>query len=299
MPEEIPNSQQPAQGGDGQGQEQKPVMGTTPTSQQAPKPAPTSPEAPKGTEGEQKPNTPPNDNQGEGGEQKVDYEKKFSESSKEAQRLLSLLKNAGIDPETGKPIEAPKEGEQPADGEQPEEPGEPVRAEQQYQPTVFTDEQLKKAIPGFANLPEEQKVLMRDIKSVVSVVSKMQHILNEIVDEREYSKAFKKLTSNEEWKQISEFADEFREFAYTKDNLKTPLETLASSFLYNKGKGGKKPDEKPPAPSGVESGGAGKGEEKGTRQEGYTAEEAEKIRRSDPRRYAQLVRSGKFKIREE
>lgn len=299
MQTETPNSQQPANGGNESGQEQKPVLGTTPTSQQVQKPAPTSDTKPEGTEGEQKPNTPPQDNKGEGGDQKpqINYEEKFAESSREAQRLMDVLKAAGIDPKTGKPIEAPKQDEKPPEeGTQPAQ--EPTREAPQYEAPVLTDEELSKAIPGFANMSEGEKALLRDIKGTTKIIASMQRVLAEIVDEREYNKGFTGLTKKEEWKKIAEFADEFKEFAYTKDNLKVPLETLAASFLYKKGLGTQKPEEKP-APSGVESGGAGKGEEKGTKDEGFTADEAAEIRRNDPKRYQQLVRSGKMKIRDE
>lgn len=300
MPEEIPNSQAPTNGGDGQGQEAKPVMGTTPTSQQVQKPAPTSDEQKaEGTEGEEKkPDTAPN-KEGEGepaGE--PDYKEKFSASSAEAQRLHKLLKDAGIDPTTGKPIEAPAEGEKPQEEQEQAPAEETVRAEQPSDLKPLTDEELAKTIPGFANMSEGEKLLVRDIKSTVKALAKMQEFMAELHDERQFGKDLKALTGKEEWKKIAELSEEFKEFAYKKENLKTPLETLAAAFLHTKGVATEKKPEKPDR-TGLEGGGSGNGEEKDVRNKGYTADEAAHLRKSDPKKYAQLSREGKLKIREE
>lgn len=292
MPDEIPNSPTPPAGNEpnNEAPEPKLPMGTTPTRQRNQQPqAPTTPPAgEQGTEGEQAPATPPEQGQGNDPE---DYKTKFSESSKEALRLLEVLKANGIDPATGQPIA-------PAPSAPAEEPSRPaIRGDQPQQPEIpLTDEQLSKAIPGFANLTEQEKVLIRDTKATVKQIAELKSFVAEIYDEREYGKQFKALTSKEQWKQVAEHAEEFKEYAYKPENLQTPLETLAASFLYTKGLASK-PKPTPPAPTGLEPGsGGGKGDGK-TDKDGFSAEELATIRTTDPKRYANLAKSGKLKLR--
>ncbi len=296
MENEVPNSQAPVPVGNepASGMEsQKPVMGTTPARQQRnqpPAPTANTDDGGKGTEGQQAPATAPQDGQGEP-EDKTDYKEKFSNSSREAQRLLDVLKANGIDPETGKPISQ-------AQSTPAEEPTRlAVRGEQPQQPNIpLTDEQLTAAIPGFANLTDSEKALIRDTKSTVKQISELKNLVAELYDEREYNKQFKALVGKEQWKSIAEHAEEFKEYAYKNENLQTPLETLAASFLYTKGLSDKQKEPKP-QPTGLEPGsGGGKGEGK-TDKDGYTAEEIANIRTTDPKKYAQLAQSGKLKIR--
>lgn len=302
MPEELPNSPAPANGGNEPTTEAKPVMGTTPTSRQPQNSAPTSTEQkPEGTEGEpKKPDTAPQDDKKGEGEPagEPDYKEKFTASSTEAQRLLDIIKKAGIDPKTGQPIEAPASDEQPQQ-EQEQAPAEaPVRGEQPSDTQPLTDEELAKTIPGFANMSPTEKLLVKDLKSTVKVIAKMQEFMTELYDERQFGKDLKTLTTKEEWKAIAENSDEFKEFAYKPDNLKTPLETLAAAFLHMKSDKEKKPEEKPDLP-GLEAGGSGKGEERGTREDGYTPEEMEQLRKKDPKKYNKLASEGKLKLRSE
>lgn len=290
MPDEIPNSPTPPASNEPSNEavEPKMPMGTIPTRQRNQQPqAPTTPPAVEpGTEGEKAPATPPEQGQGNDPE---DYKTKFSESSKEALRLLDVLKAHGIDPATGQPI-APA-----APAEEPTRPA--IRGDQPQQPEIpLTDDQLSKAIPGFANLTEQEKVLIRDTKATVKQIAELKNFVAEIYDEREYGKQFKTLTSKEQWKPIAEHAEEFKEYAYKPENLQTPMETLAASFLYNKGLASK-PKPTPPAPSGLEPGsGGGKGDGK-TDKDGFSAEELATIRTTDPKRYANLAKSGKLKLR--
>lgn len=279
----------------------KPIMGTTPTRQrnQAPEPAaPTTPEGQgEGTEGGQAPAATPQNN-GQGSEPEPDYKVKFSESSKEAQRLLGILKAAGIDPETGQPI-AQADSTPPAPAQEPTRPA--VRGEQPTQPNVpLTDEQLTAAIPGFANLSEAEKNIIRDTKATVKQMAELKNLVAELYDEREFKKQMKDLTGKEQWKAISEHSDEFKEYAYKQENLTVPLETLAASFLYQKGLASKPAEQKPTPPpaAGLEPGsGGGKQGDGKTTADGYTAEELANIRQTDPKKYAQLAREGKLKLR--
>jgi len=283
----------------------KPIMGTTPgghrNTPEPTTPAPTTtPEGGNGTEGGQQPTTTP-ENNGQGDDPTkpveptdVDYKTKFSESSQEAQRLLKVLQEAGLDPKTGQPIAPTGDTPTPTRMEPEGVPQEPTP-----QPTTtLTDDQLAQAIPGFHNLSDAEKTMLRDTKATVRQMAEMQKLVTEMYDERMYNQQVKDLTSKEEWKVISEHAEEFKEFSYKDENLKVPLETLAASFLYTKGLA-TKPAEKPatPPPSGVEPGSGGGVEGSGKTEKGFSTEEIAQIRKTDPKRYAKLAREGKLKVR--
>lgn len=275
------------------GHRNTPDAGTTPAEPAAPTTDPSG----EGTEGGQAPAaTPQNNGQGDDPKPDVDYKTKFSESSKEAQRLLQVLKDAGIDPQTGQPIAAP--GTEQPTGTRTEPEGVPTEPTPQPQ-APLTDDQLAQAIPGFHNLSEAEKTMLRDTKATVKQMAAMQKLVTEMYDERMYKQQFADLTGKDQFKAIAEHADEFKELAYKDENLKVPLETLAGNFLYQKGLAAK-PAEKlaePPAPSGVEPGSGGGKKGAGKTQDGYTAEEIAQIRKTDPKRYAKLAREGKLKVR--
>lgn len=241
----------------------------------------TEPEKPADQKGQEPPKTP---------EDKEDYKTKFSESSKEAQRMLEIMKKHGIDPKTGEKIETTPPKEQPAPATRTNESAPPE------QPPL-TDTQLKTIIPGFENMSEEEKNVLRNVKSTAKELAEMKNLVAEINDERQYNKDFKALTSKEEWKKLAEHADEFKELAYQNENLQTPLETLAASFLYRKGLSNK-PAEKPPAPKGIEPGTNGAKGGSPIVDDEMTPEQASELRKTDPRRYNALVRSKKLTIRE-
>lgn len=281
--------------------EPKLPMGTTPTRQQRntpPAAAEAKPETPaNGTEAQEeeeeaeKQKTTPPAESGQEDEAEIDYKVKFSASSKEAQRLLEVLKANGIDPETGKPIAGAPNTEEEA-----EKPTIPVRGEQPAQPEIpLTDEQLTKAIPGFANLTEQEKAIIRDTKTTAKNIVQLTNLVTELYDERMYNKEFKDLSSKKEWAKLAEFAEEFKEYAYKPEHLKVKMEVLAASFLYGKGT---KTDKQKPAPAtGVEPGSGGGKSKNSGHADGYTADEMAEIRRTDPRRYNQLARDGKLKLK--
>lgn len=303
----APASTEPA-GGKAPSAEPKKPMGTTPGGghRNTPEPAtpdPTTPTTPAeggdGTEGEKAPEATPKQGQGDDPKEPVveniDYETKFSESSKEAQRLLQVIKDAGIDPSTGKPIVESNDNQPAPTRTEPE--GMPREPEPQTQ-APLTDEQLAQAIPGFHNLTEVEKTMLRDTKATVNRLSKMQDLVTEMYDEKAHKKQFAELVAKDQFKALSEHAEEFNELAYKNENLKVPLETLAGNFLYQKGLA-TKPAEKPakPAPSGVEPSSGGGKEGAGKTEAGFTSEEMATIRKTDPKRYAKLAREGKIKIR--
>lgn len=231
----------------------------------------------------------------EGDDKDVDYKKKFSDSSTEAQRMLDLFKSLGIDPKTGKPI-TKTEPDKPAEGTDKL----PVRGEKVEEASIpLTDEEISKAIPGFENLTEPEKAIIRDTKATVKKIAALEKIVAEIHDEKVFNKEFKDLVKKEEWKKLSDLSEEFKEFAYKDENLEVPLATLAAAFLHSKGSGKTKTEKTPP--EGIEKGGGGGKEatDHNKRGEGFTAEEAATIRKTDPKRYSKLIREGKLKIKDE
>jgi hypothetical protein len=264
--------------------EAKPVLGTTPNivRNKQPQPDGEGGKVDTGTEGDEAVITPKKDDT----KPEDDFKTKFSESSKEALRLLEVLKANGIDPATGKPM-------QKADDTQDT----PVfRGEQPQSTTVpLTEDQLKASIPGFENLTESEKVIIRDTKATVKQIAKLQNLVAELYDEREYGKQFKSLLSKPEWKALSDHSDEFKDYAYKSENLQVPMETLAASFLYQKGLANK-PKETKPQPTGLEPGSGG-GKQGKSDQDGYSLEEMNRLRTTNPKKYMQLARSGKLKFK--
>lgn len=253
-----------------------------------------------GTDEAKKPSAPANDPAPENKELKKpsdpkaepeDFKTKFSESSKEAQRLHKLLIENGFDPKTGKRAEtpAPQPTEQPA----------PQRGTDDKKETApqVSDKALAQLVPGFENLSEEEKSSIRDIKNYATKISKIQDLVTEMNDERMYNKDFNKLVRQEKWKQLREFDDEFKEYAYQAENLNASLETLAASFLFSKGQKTQPEEDEEPAPEGVEPGTHGPRDSEADA-DGLSDEEAANLRKSSPREYARKIRDRKLKLRE-
>lgn len=225
--------------------------------------------------------------------EEVDYQTKFSESSREAQRLHKLLIENGFDPKTGKRAEtpAPQPTEQPAAQRGTDEPKETA--------PQISDKTLEKLVPGFENLPEEEKNTIRDIKNYAKKISQVEKLVAEMNDERMYVKDFNKLVREEKWKKLRDFDEEFKAYAYQPENLNASLETLAASFLFSKGQESQPADEEDeePAPEGVEPGTHGpRGGEPS--EDGLSDEESASLRKTNPREYARLIKARKLKIRE-
>jgi hypothetical protein len=281
---DAPNSNEP-----------KPVLGTTPSHRREPgtepKPEVTPPATPVAPTTEKvEPTKEPVVPSAPAPEE--DYKKKFSESSAEANRMLEIMKKNGIDPKTGEKLPQPNEPTTPPARQAPPvvEPKTPEK-----EPIKLTEQDLAKAIPGFENLPPEEKEMIRDIKTTVKTMAELKQTVTELYDEKHFANEMKALTRKEDFKQLTEHTDEFKEFAYKDENLRTPLETLAKAFLYEKGK---KPAEPTPV-GGVEPGGSG-GRQGGApvQEDGMTGEEVAALRKSDPLKYNKLAAAGKIKFRD-
>ena len=292
----VPN---PTEGAQGESQQPDPKDGTQSGNNQTP-PSQNQPTEPAqgnqgGQEGEGGDQGSPAQNQ-EGSNQagQDDYKVKFSESTKENQRLMALLKDAGIDPKTGQPFQ--QNVGQEAGNEQFSQRGANI-FENQQQP--LTDEELQQAIPGFAFMDETEKEVIRNIKGTAKQIAEMQKIVSELYDERIFNQEVKKLLKDEKYKPIAEKLDEFTEYAYKDENRNIPLSKLAELFLIENGQAqAGQPQKQKPQRTGVEAGGQGRGEATPTDKNEYTAAEIAKMRQNDPKRYQKLVMSGKLKIKE-
>jgi len=209
-------------------------------------------------------------------EEKADfYKEKFGHSTTEAQRLLDEQKRLREENETLK-----------------------TKKEQN------TEDELSKTIPDWDILTlDQRRSISMSVGSLKQDLEKVKAQVAEIVDEREFEHTFKKVTSEPEFAIIKKHKREFREYAYKQENLNVPLSILSKSFLVDKNLIGVKPteqnkDDNPDAGrSGLDSGSGGDRTPQ-TPKGGYTADEVEKIRKEDPRKYARLAREGKLNIKE-
>jgi hypothetical protein len=236
-----------------------------------------------GNEGKVTPQTPEiKGTEGDGGTPNqnppvVDYKEKFGESTTENQRLMEIMKSNGIDPKTGEPINKPADITPKGDD-----------------PSTFTDADLADEIVGFEYLSEDEKAVIRNAKSTAKTLSELKKTVASLVDEKNFEKELKVLLANKAYSVIAENLDAFRAYAYKDENLKIPLKHLANSYLVEKGQTAPAtPEEKR---DGLEDGSAG-GYKAPPKPEGYTAEEMERMRKNDPKKYIKLARSGKLKIR--
>ena len=167
-----------------------------------------------------------------------------------------------------------------------------------------TEDELSKTIPDWDILTlDQRRSISMSVGSLKQDLEKVKAQVAEIVDEREFEHTFKKVTSEPEFAIIKRHKREFREYAYKQENLNVPLSILSKSFLVDKNLIGVKPteqnkDDNPDAGrSGLDSGSGGDRTPQ-TPKGGYTADEVEKIRKEDPRKYARLAREGKLNIKE-
>ena len=221
---------------------------------------------------------PKDQNPNDGGE---DFKTKFGESTKENQRLMDIMKDNKIDAKTGKVIESVDDGQ---GGENND-----------ANPKGFTDEELNKAIPGFSNLTDSEKNVIRNAKKTAKDMTDLKKSVAQILDKDKFNSDLSTIKKDKTiGKIISENEDEFKEFAYKPENLKTDTTTLAKAFAFDKGGNQQK---ETGVKVGLEDGGGSK--TLGTTKDGkiqVTSSEAQTLRKTDPRRYNDLVRDKKLVI---
>lgn len=231
-------------------------------------------------------------NQGGGGE---DYKKKFTDSSTEAQRLLKILTDAGIDPKTGKKAE----GGNNAGGGNANQGNQGGANDQSF----FTDADLEATFPSFATMSDDEKAVLRQVGSF----PKMARMVAEMYDKTTFTEQLEVLKADPANKLLVDNEKEFKAYAYKDGNLKLPIEVLVDAFIgkklreqgnsgggNNQNQGGGKGNQNNRA--GMENGSAGAGQGNNSGMIEMTAEAARELRQKDPKKYAKLAAGKKLKI---
>ena len=229
-------------------------------------------------------------NQGAGGD---DYKKKFGESTTENQRLMQVLKDAGIDPKTGKKIEGAGDGGNANAGNNNGTGDVPY----------FTDDELEATFPSFATMTDQEKQVLRQVGSF----PKMARMVAEMHDKLTFNEQLEVIKADPANKLIADNEKEFKAFAYQDNNLKLPLEMLKDAFIgktlreanngggNNAGGNGGGDNNQNQNRQGMENGTGGQGGAGDAVME-MTAEQARDLRKKEPRKYNALARAGKLKI---
>ena len=118
-----------------------------------------------------------------------------------------------------------------------------------------------------------------------------------IENKREFERQFKELVSGDEFKNIKGRREEFEEYGYEAENLNTPIEVLARSFQVVKGLiKSEPPKEGDEGREGIEQGTGGGSKNQPVSKKGFTTEEVETMRKTDPKKYNRLIKEGKLII---
>jgi len=194
----------------------------------------------------------------------VDYKKKFADSAREAQILVE--RNKAMERTIGE-----------------------LTAED-----IPTDEEMKKADPHWDFYSEmEQRIFKKNV-ALERKLNKTTGALTGFLSEQKRRTELDEIMSSKP--ELKGREKEFEAFAARPNNKGVPMETLVSAFLYEV------KDELPPEPDDpnkiqgqpvLNSGGAGEGIEPKTEQ--YTLEEAENIRKTNPKKYNELIQKGIIK----
>ena len=225
-----------------------------------PNPTPAGDEAtptPKGTEGESTPKNP-----AEGAElpPEVDYKKKFSESTRENQRVQAELAKAQAD----KAELARRQTE--------------LEAKLAKANETLSDESLIAKYPDWDMLTDGEKTLLKRQEALEIELAEMK-------EDKAWDRDLSKAKTN--FPELSEKEKEFKEYCY-KYPKGVDVETLARAFLFES----KKPIQEPR--KGLEKPTAGPIQPAGGE---MTAEDIQRIRETDEKLYVQLLRSGKIKAK--
>jgi len=201
---------------------------------------------------------------------------KFNASRDEALRLNDLVKSLGYDPKTGNPF---------APAPQAVAPATPTPT----QPLTVQD--AAQQIPGFSSLSPQEQAMVINPRQAYQDVETLKRQVAEMYDRQQTDNQIKELTAKDEYKDLDK--DAFREFIYREDNLGVQnMDTLAKMFAMEN-----QAPAPTPTPEGGESTTAGAKEiAPGSGITEVTPDEATKLRKEDPRRYAQLVQSKKLRI---
>lgn len=214
-------------------------------------------------------------------EEKAEFYKKKSDSSNvEAQRIIEDNKSLQVENEKLKNPNPNNQGN-----------------------ANSTVKDLSAKIPDWNLLtPQQQTAILNSYSALHNDITTIKGEVAKIVDKQDFDKGYNALVLDEQFTVLSEFKEEFIAKSYEKENLKTPLRTLAIAFLAEKGKWGKVKDPNPnPNPdagrSGLDDGTAGDTPPAGDNNT-YTSQEAQELRKSDPKKYMRLVSTKKLVIKD-
>jgi chromosome segregation ATPase len=156
-----------------------------------------------------------------------------------------------------------------------------------------SEEKLAKEIPDWEMLSPVEQKLIKDQMSLNKEVTQLRGTLAEAVDKLNWEDGFSevaKLLPNLRRRKV-----EFKEYCDKPENLKTPIEVLAKSFLFDEAQEmGAKKEKEILNRQGLERATGG---EKATAQptsKEITPEEAGNIRLTDQKRYMEQIRKGRF-----
>jgi len=217
---------------------------------------------PKVTEGDITPENIP------GGEelppQGEDYKKKFGESTRENQRILS--ENARL---TNEKTELEAKLGKTLSNETPSE------------------SDLQNLYPDWDLMSPTERTLLKRQVSLERSVGKLNIALGETTKEVHFDREFDKIAG-----QYNSLEGKKQEFKfYASQNPGANLEVLAKSFLFEEAKTIGALEEKAKVRKGLESGSGG---QKTAPKQGLTDEEQAEIRKTDPKRYVKLIQEGKI-----
>lgn len=192
-------------------------------------------------------------------EDQVDYKKKFSESSREAQRLLDETKRL--------------------EGEKTE-----LESKLEQSNENSFDDELSKKYPNWDEMTETEQTIVRN-----------QEKLDQRLAVSEEEKAWEKdyLKAKEEFPQLKEFEDDFKTFCY-KYPRSVDASTLAPAFLRQKGVSLEK--QETPDRIGLEKSTGGTKPDKQAGQ--YSQEDIKRLRDADYEKYLKLVKNGRIKAKD-
>ena len=189
----------------------------------------------------------------------IDYKKKFSESKDEALRILHEKEAADL-----------RIAE--------------LEAKLEKSNATPSDEELTRRFPNFDFLSEEEK---EDKRTILTHEKDLRGIKEKLA----WQDDFKTLSKKPEFASLKDKEDEFKEYAYKHPEIKD-LEVLAKSYLYKPGSEQASPEPAKPR-KGLEDGTGGSRDTRPNQK--YTAEDAKRIRESNPKEYEKLVKSGALK----
>lgn len=174
-------------------------------------------------------------------------------------------------------------------------------AAEHSQPTL-TEEEIAKKVPGYADLTERDKILIKstmapvleNVNALSAQVTKLLEANADVEEAKAFERDFGTLTTKDEYKVLADKKDAIKALAYKPENAHTPLDVLMDSYIFRNGLH-KEDKQTPPKPKeGLETSTPTRvtipknGE--------FTPEEAAHLRLNNFAKYRELLTTGKLKI---